>query len=472
MSKILLVAWREFKSTAMTKGFIIGALIVPLLLVALIPVVVLLIMQGDAPEIKGSVAVVDRSGQVYPELSRLLSPEEIAGRRAAQQERVKELLGETTKELPGGEDGETLEQVDQQLEMGMKMAESHFPTIDLTVERLPADTDVEAEKEPLREGSPKNGGRLALIVVDEFAVEPDPETGEYKGFELFHRPKMDERLIDDELRYSARTAIRETRIRAAGLTPERVEALTSVSSDTKEVTAEGERASMAELGQMLPFAFMLLLIISTMVGGQYLLTTTIEEKSSRVIELLLSAVSPMQLMTGKILGQMLVGLALLAVYSGLGIAGLVSFALADLVDPMAIVYMFIYFFLAYFMMASLLAAIGSAVNELREAQSLQTPVMLIMMLPYFLWMPIMRDPDSTFSVILSMIPPIAPFTMMLRVTSPAADVPFWQIALSIGICLVACYVFAWIAAKIFRVGLLMYGKPPNFTTLVRWVRMA
>ena len=78
MNKVFLVAWREFKSTAMTKGFIIGALIVPLLLVALIPVVVLLIMQGDAPEIKGSVAIVDRSGQVYPELSRLLSPEEIA----------------------------------------------------------------------------------------------------------------------------------------------------------------------------------------------------------------------------------------------------------------------------------------------------------------------------------------------------------------------------------------------------------
>jgi ABC-2 type transport system permease protein len=237
------------------------------------------------------------------------------------------------------------------------------------------------------------------------------------------------------------------------------------------VTEGGERSSTEKIAQFLPIGFLILLILSVMVGGQYLVTTTIEEKSNRVVEVLLSAVSSKQLMTGKILGQMFVGLVMLVMYSGLGVGGMVAFKLLHLLDAITVVYFIIYFVIAYLLFAATLAAVGSAVNDLREAQSLQTPVMLCLIIPYFLWFPIARDPNSWFAIIMSMVPPISPFAMILRLTSTQPP-PTWQVLLSIAIGAAAVYGAIWAAAKIFRVGLLMYGKPPNFSTLIRWVRMA
>jgi ABC-type Na+ efflux pump permease subunit len=197
----------------------------------------------------------------------------------------------------------------------------------------------------------------------------------------------------------------------------------------------------------------------------------VEEKSTRVVELLLSAVSPIQLMAGKILGQMAVGLTLMVLYGALGITVLVAMSLLDLLSPSSLVYLFLFFFIAYFMIASTMAAIGSAVNDVREAQSLQGPFVIVLMVPYFLWLPISRDPNSTLSVVLSMIPPINPFVMVARIASTEPP-PHWQVWLSLLIGAAAGLGMLWAAAKVFRIGLLMFGKPPNLRTLIRWVRMA
>jgi len=201
------------------------------------------------------------------------------------------------------------------------------------------------------------------------------------------------------------------------------------------------------------------------------LTTTVEEKSSRVVEVLLSAVSPMQLMTGKVIGQMAVGLLLLAIYSGMGVASLVSFALLGLVDLSLLFYLGIFYVIAYFVIGSLMAAVGAAVNEMREAQTLMTPIVMCMMVPWLLWLPITRSPDSNFSVFMSFLPPINPFVMMLRMTSTTPP-PLWQVWLSITIGIGSAFAALWFAAKVFRIGLLLHGKPPTFRTLVKWVRMA
>jgi ABC-2 type transport system permease protein len=179
----------------------------------------------------------------------------------------------------------------------------------------------------------------------------------------------------------------------------------------------------------------------------------------------------MQLMAGKIIGQMLVGLTLLTIYSGVGFGALAAFSLMDLVGPLKFVYLLVFTTLAYFMIAALLAAIGSAVNELREAQSLQTPVMLTVIVPYLLWMPISRDPNSTLATVLSLVPPMSPFVMVMRIASTSPP-PVWQVLLAIAVSAAGAYACVWLAAKVFRVGLLMYGKPPNLATLVRWIRMA
>jgi ABC-2 type transport system permease protein len=142
-----------------------------------------------------------------------------------------------------------------------------------------------------------------------------------------------------------------------------------------------------------------------------------------------------------------------------------------MLDVSLLFYLVVFYMIAYFVVASLLGAVGAAVNEMREAQSLMGPVMLILIIPWMLWMPISRSPDSTFAVITSFLPPINPFVMLIRMTSSSPP-PTWQVWLSILIGAASVYAALWFAAKVFRVGVLMYGKPPNLATLVKWARMA
>jgi ABC-2 type transport system permease protein len=222
---------------------------------------------------------------------------------------------------------------------------------------------------------------------------------------------------------------------------------------------------------LVPGAFMFLLWMSVFVAGQYLLTSTIEEKSSRVMEVLLSATSPLELMVGKIIGKGAVGLLVLVLYAGAGILALIAATMLDLIAWQNVVFLLVYFVIAYFIVASLMAAIGAAVTELAEAQALMTPINLVLMIPMLLWLPIMRNPNGTFAQVCSFVPLINPFVMVLRISGPE-QIPGWQIAASIFIGVLTVVALVWASAKIFRVGVLMYGKPPNFSTLLRWVRMA
>lgn len=176
-------------------------------------------------------------------------------------------------------------------------------------------------------------------------------------------------------------------------------------------------------------------------------------------------------MAGKILGQMAVGFLVLAVYAGLGAVALLSFAMLGLLDPVLIVCMLVFFVLAYFTIGSFMAATGSAVNELREAQTLMTPVMLLIMIPWILWLPISREPNSLLAVVLSFVPPAGNFVVLLRMASSAPP-PMWQVGLSMLSSAAGAAVALWCAAKVFRIGLLMFGKPPSLGTLIRWARMS
>ena len=210
---------------------------------------------------------------------------------------------------------------------------------------------------------------------------------------------------------------------------------------------------------------------TVLIGGQGLVTSTIEEKSSRVIEVLLSAISPFELLAGKILGQMGVSLVMLGLYIGLAFMMLTSFALFGLLDLSLVFYLLVFFVITYLTVGSAMAAVGAAVNEMREAQSLMMPIMLTLMLPWVLAAPIAREPNSTFSMAMSFIPPVNTFAMLLRLTSSAPP-PAWQVWLTIAIGLVSVVASMWCAAKVFTIGLLMYGKPPDLKTLIGWIRKA
>jgi len=462
MNKIFHVAVREFLATVATKGFLVGLGIMPVvLLVAIFGMRTLL--TEKAPRIEGQIAVIDPTGEVYPGVRDYLLPEAIAER----QDEFRDLLEEQTppelRQLAGaGAGGEARRRA-------LEAVIGEVP--DLHVVELPVGVDLDQEKRPLMEGKASDGGRLAVVVVHDDAVIKSADAERHGNYDLFVREKLDDR-IEDEIKEALRNSIVEARVGQVGLDREYIESLTKVGRvRSRTVTESGEKETNEVLNALMPAAFMLLLFVSVLTGGQALMTTTVEEKSSRVAEVLLSAVSPMQLMTGKIVGQMFVGFLVLAVYAGMGVGALVSFALLGVLEPMLLVYLFIFYLIAYFVIASLLAAVGAAVNEMREAQSLMGPIMMTLMIPWILWMPISRDPDSVFAVVTSFLPPLNPFVMMIRLASTSPP-PWWQVWLSIGIGLLSVYGALWFAAKVFRVGLLMYGKPPNFRTLIRWVRMA
>ena len=213
------------------------------------------------------------------------------------------------------------------------------------------------------------------------------------------------------------------------------------------------------------------MLFSVLMGSQGLVTSTVEEKSSRVIEVLLSAVSPLELLAGKIIGQLGVSFVILSIYISLAFVGLVSFAVFGLLDLSLVVYLFIFFVITYLTIGSAMVAVGSAVNEMREAQQLMMPIILLMMVPWVLAAPIAREPNSTFATVVSFIPPMNTFAMLLRMTSSAPP-PIWQVWVTILIGIAGVIGAVWCAAKVFTIGLLMYGKPPDFKTLIRWIRAA
>jgi ABC-type Na+ efflux pump permease subunit len=358
VKKIFYIARREFLATVATKGFLISVLVMPVLL-GMVILVMPRLMKEESPRIDGDVVVVDPTGQVTAGVRVYLAPEAIAARREEATRAVTKAAADKLGPLA------TATAAGAASQQALQSALGQVPSLTL-LEVVPS-ADLEHEKEPLKADLATGQPRLAVVVVHPDAVVRAAGKEAYGSYDLYVRAKLDDRL-EDEIKDALRHSIVDARARDQGLDLAAVEQLTSVKrARSITVTAEGERRTNEVLNVLLPGGFMLLLLVSVMSSGQHLMTTTIEEKSSRVVEVLLSAVSPMQLMTGKILGQMAVGLVILALYAGLGIAALVNFAMLGLLDPMLFLYLLIFFLIAYFVVASLMAAIGSAVNELREA---------------------------------------------------------------------------------------------------------
>jgi len=334
----------------------------------------------------------------------------------------------------------------------------------------PGDPDLRAAKAWLTDAAP--GDRhLALVVVQPDAVTRTPGRTEYGTYDLYVSLNLDDR-IETSIFESLREAIVNARARAHHLDRASLDEIVRLQrARSVTVTKGNERVTVAAFNRIMPFAFVGLLLVSVMMGGQGLMTSTVEEKTSRVIEVLLSAVSPFELLAGKILGQMAVSLVVLGLYVALAFMLLASFAMFGLLDLSLVLYLLLFFVITYVTIGAAMAAVGSAVNEMREAQSLMMPIMLVLMVPWVLAAPIAREPNSTFSTAISFIPPVNTFAMLLRLASSAPP-PAWQVWVTIAIGLVAVVGSVWCASKVFTIGLLMHGKPPDLKTLLRWIREA
>ena len=456
MRRIGLVAGREFMAAVANKGFVIGLLLMPALL-ALVAAVLPRMMNGRVQAIRGEVAVIDPTGQVAGALRTALAPEAITARRLESAKRALENTPAVVRDAATSSSA-----------MGRALGAPP----ELTILDRPATADLQQEKQwlttPPLPGGPRH---LALIVVQPDAVVAAEGRTRYGAYELFVPENLDER-IETELYDAVRESLVAARIRAHNLDRSQVEAVMQVRRATSVTVAAGtERRTNVAFNRMLPFVFAGLLVFGVMIGGQTLLTQTVEEKSNRVIEVLLSAVSPVELMAGKILGQMAVSMLVLALYIAMGLLMLTSFAMIGLLDPRLIIYLVVFFVISYLLFAAVFSAVGAAVNEMREAQSLMTPVMLALMAPWMFAPVIGREPNSTFAIALSFIPPVNTFAMMIRLAS-ATPPPLWQVLVTMVVGLAAACGVTWFAAKVFKVGLLMHGKAPNMGTLMRWARQA
>ena len=450
MKRILLIAQREFMATVSNRGFLIGLFVFPALIALFLLAGPRLLSVASQPRVVGTVAVIDPTGRVTPMLRSTLASSAIEARR-------RENAMRTMRGIPGGA-----------TEAVVQRAVGRVP--DLTLVERPAETELDAEKPKLSSDDPAVR-LLALVVVHTDATQGAAGSTEFGTYDLYVSRGLDEDT-ETALHDSLREALVAARLNVAALDPNRIEVMTRVTRpEAVVVTAAGEQSGQRRFMRFLPFMVGLLLFVGVITGGQTLMTSTVEEKSSRVVEVLLSAVSPFELMAGKLIGQLGVGLLAMSIYLGLGLLALYSFAMLGIIDPMLIVYLLAFFLITYLIFGALMMSIGASVNEIQEAQSLMGPVMLLLILPYMLSPMIGRAPNSPLSVALSFIPPVNTIAMMTRMASDVPP-PAWQVWLTLAVGVGGACAAVWFAGKVFKVGLLMHGKPPNVRTLIRWAREA
>jgi ABC-2 type transport system permease protein len=240
-----------------------------------------------------------------------------------------------------------------------------------------------------------------------------------------------------------------------------------------------DKQGVKDIGQIISVAFtlMVLLYVSVLTYGLFVMRAVIEEKSSRVMEVMLSSVTSQQLMAGKILGVGAVGLTQIAIWfvtgavlAAPGAMAMSRFVNLRLITPVQLVFFAVFFLLGYFLYSAMCAALGAMCNSDQEAQQLTLfVVMPLAMCMAFAWA-VIRSPSSPLSITLSMIPFCSPLLMFMRIM--VQQPPAWQIALSITILLATIYALLWICSRIYRVGILMYGKRPTLPEIVKWVRYA
>jgi ABC-2 type transport system permease protein len=418
MRKIYRVAQREFAETVKTRTFLLGLLFIPVLIVGVILLGGKLAPRKDAPRPPVRVRVASGAAELSDKIRTVFEA----------------------------------------------YNQSH-PRAPITLELVAAtDAALEQGKEDLREE------KLDLYA----ALEGDlgREGGTVRLFT--YKPKLSLADALGTVEHLLREAVINRRYETHGLDRKTFETIAAVSVRWTEVgqapgeeRAQGEGRRMARM--MVPFAFMYLIFLGIVGMGQQMISSIIEEKNSRIIEVLLSAVSPFELMAGKIAGLAAVGLAVMALW---GLGAYVAARWQDLridVGADLVAYGLIYYVLGFILFSAILAGVGSVCNTIKETQSLMMPVTLIFIIPMIAWPRLAQEPNGGLAHVLSYVPPVTPMVMVLRLSS-GADVWIGEVILSILVLVVGVLAVVWASAKVFRTGILLYGKRPSTREVLRWLR--
>jgi ABC-2 type transport system permease protein len=410
---------REYMENVRKKSFLISTLLVPFMLVGvtLIPIAVTLFM----PSSQVTIAMIDRTGEVGTDF--LAS------------------LDDTLK--------------DGRAEFVVK-----------NFSDMPEDFDL------------RHAALIASLERDELGLFIDIPEDVYEAGEVFYFTKdVGSVNILEKFEKRLNSIVLKQRLTRAGIDYERVRDLTQrINLEVHRVSKSGAVAKKDLLSEWaLVFVFIMILYMTLLTWGMSIQRSLIEEKGSRVIEVLLSSIEPKDLFFGKIIGLGAVGLTQVAIWSLTGLAlGFFTFIAAAQyfeyfnVPPVVLVYFIIFFILGFLFYSSIFALVGGICSTEQEAQQLQGIVTLPMIVPILVIMLIIQSPNSALAVVLSMIPLFSPMLMLARIVISMPDL--WQIILCIAILIVSIYGSIYFSSRVFRVGILMYGKRPGIREIMKWFK--
>jgi ABC-2 type transport system permease protein len=306
-------------------------------------------------------------------------------------------------------------------------------------------------------------------------LEPDVTTT--RKFKYYTKNASD--FVETEaMRGAVRLALTRTGLANAGVHENQVEELLrEVDIDTLRVEKGKVSSSGGMMGFFLPLVLMMMIYMTVIIYGVAVMRSVIEEKTSRVVEVLLSSVSSMELMAGKILGVGAVGLTQVLIWATFGAligSPMIMAAKSMMKDvhlPIAVIVAFPTFFvLGYLLYSTMYAAVGAMVNSDEEAQQMQWPVLAPLVSCAVFASMVIRTPNSPLAQALSLFPLTSPIIMFVRIT--VATPPTWQIALSVGLLVATIYGMVSLCSRIYRVGILMYGKRPTLPEILKWIKYA
>ncbi len=269
-------------------------------------------------------------------------------------------------------------------------------------------------------------------------------------------------------------AVREYRYKIFNIDRELIGKLGRVSTEQIEISSPGEREKAAGEAErvasmMVPFFFMYLIFLGIFANGQQLMTSIIEEKSSRIIEVLLSAVTPFEMMTGKIIGLCAVSLTVIGIWAAMAYSAARWAGVNIDITATQVLLFVIYYILGFILLGSVMAGVGSICNTLKDAQNLIMPITIVVVVPMLSSQVLIRSPDGMYARVLSFFPPVTSMVMVLRL-SAGSSAGFLEIFSTIAVLIVSVIFVIWLAAKVFRTGILMYGKKPSLREVARWLR--
>jgi ABC-2 type transport system permease protein len=452
MTKFLAVVKREYLHRVKSKFFIVATVLGPVMIFVftVLPQLILSMKSGGPTHI----AVIDQTkgGTMYPRVEdALLHDKDEGGEQAAPEKAAQDSVNSNSQDR--------VKQMGQQAK-----ADYQVENVELNGRSL---DDVRQE---LRD-------RVLKEQLDGYIVIPPDVTA--GGKILYYARNLGDVFTREDINKRLNNAVREERM-AENKIP--ADLMGKINKQVEfEAKPADESKGGADSGGAFWFVFIIgfLIYLTLIMYGQTILAAVIEEKDTRISELLFSSVRSFSLLMGKLIGVSLVALTQYAIWAvaffgfvavmSSGPAGGMNMSLPH-IPASLVIYFFLFFIMGYFIYATIYALVGSMVTTTQEGGQVAMPVLFLLIIGFYLSFNIIRSPSSPLAFWTSLIPFFSPITMLVRIVSQTP--PFWQIALSLAIGFATVIGLMWLAARIYRVGMLMYGKRATIPEVMRWVKQA